>query len=464
MLKINKNYILILFQKNDLSTEEGRGREREKRIALSALLASVAKVFNTAIPLITLKITIGYLGTELYGLWATVTSFFALFTFADLGLGNGLQTELSRATGRDDIKQCKTLISSAYLVLTVVPTILLFVLFIIYPFVNWGHLMSAESEDALALSGPFVLALFSSKMIGVPASLVQRIYNSLQEGYIASVWSCISSVFSLIIIFLYWKLDLGKMGMMWASSYIIVLVYLMNTFYFFFISNKELRPSIKEINKSTSIRLLSTGALFLILHVLTSISISLDSFIVAKTVNLTETASYSVAYRVALFIGIISTMLSSPLWAASGEALERGDIKWVKSRTRKMVWLSMWGSIAASAVLVFVSNPVLSWLGKDLYVSISVLLGMCFTQILMATVSPAFMVLNASRKIVVQIVMYTLYATISLTLKYILGKHYGTIAISWCGALSYLILIVPFIFIVYRKSLKDAIEAQIIKR
>ena len=183
MLKKYKNYISVLFQKNDLSTEAGRGREREKRIALSALLAAVAKVFNTAIPLITMKITIGYLGTELYGLWATVTSFFALFAFADLGLGNGLQTELSRATGRDDIKQCRTLISSAYLVLTIVPAFLLALLFVVYPFVNWGHLMNAESEEAMSLAGPFVLALFSSKMISVPASLVQRIHNSLQEGY-----------------------------------------------------------------------------------------------------------------------------------------------------------------------------------------------------------------------------------------------------------------------------------------
>lgn len=456
MLKKYKNYISVLFQKNDLSTEAGRGREREKRIALSALLAAVAKVFNTAIPLITLKITIGYLGTELYGLWATVISFFALFAFADLGLGNGLQTELSRATGRDDIKQCRTLISSAYLVLTIVPAFLLALLFVVYPFVNWGHLMNAESEEAMSLAGPFVLALFSSKMISVPASLVQRIHNSLQEGYVASIWSCISSVVSLITIFLYWKCDLGKTGMMWASSYAIVLVYLMNTFYFFFVTKKEYRPSLKAINKDISIRLFTTGSLFLALHVLTSVSLSLDSFIVAKTVGLTDTASYSVAYRVALFIGIISTMLSTPLWAASGEALERGDINWVKSRTRKMMGLSMCGAIIVTVVLLLVSNPVLSWLGKDLFISAPVLLGMCLTQILMATVSPAFMVLNASRRIVVQIVMFTIYAAVSLILKYILGKYFGTIAISWCGALSYLLIIVPSVFIAYKKTLTGA--------
>lgn len=458
MLKKYKNLVSLLFEKNDLSTEYGRGREREKRIALSALLAAVAKVFNTAIPLITLKITISYLGTELYGLWATITSFFALFAFADLGLGNGLQTELSRATGKDDVAQCRTLISSAYLVLTIVPVLLLVLLLCVYPFLDWGHIMGAESEEAIALTGPFVLALFSSKMLSVPASLVQRIHNSLQEGYIASIWSCISSVFSLATIFLYWKLDLGKTGMMWASSYIIVLVYLMNTFYFFFVTNKEYRPSFKAIDKKTAMQLFSTGALFLALHILTSISLSLDNYIVAKTVGLTETASYSVAYRVALFIGIISTMLSTPLWAANGEALERGDFNWVKSRTRKMTILSFWGAVGCSILLILLANPVLSWLGKDLYVPWFILAGMCVTQILIATTNPAFMVLNAGRKIAVQIVMYAIYAAVSLVCKYYFGRMYGAVAVSWGGAITYGIIIIPAVYFAYKKTLAKEVK------
>lgn len=455
MFQKYKNYITILFRKNDLSSEEGRGREREKRIVLSALLAVVAKVFHTAIPLITLKITIAYLGTELYGLWATITSFFSLFAFADLGLGNGLQTELSRATGKDDISQCRTLISSAYVVLTIVPFALLFILLALYSFVDWGNLMNAESEEAIAYSGPFVLALFSSRMISVPASLVQRIHNSLQEGYVASIWSCISSVFSLIVIYFFWKFDMGKLEMMWASSYIIVFVYLLNTFYFFFVTNKQYRPSFKAINKQTSIRLLSTGSLFLALSVLTTISLSLDNFIVSKTVGLSETASYSVAYRIALFIGIISTMLSTPLWAANGEALERGDLAWVKSRTRKMTVLSFWGALICSVILVLLANPVLSWLGKDLFVPRSILIGMCCTQILVATTNPAFMVLNASRRIAVQIIMYAIYAVISLLCKYFFGRVYGAIAVSWGGAITYGIIILPLLYFAYRRALSS---------
>lgn len=446
--------INLIWSKNDLTTDVGRAREREKRIVLSALWAVLSKVINTAIPLITIKITIGYLGTELYGLWATITSFFALFAFADLGLGNGLQTELSRATGKDDVKECRTIISSAYMTLTIVALLLTFIFLCIYPFVDWASVMGAESSEAIALSGGFVLAIILSKLLGVPTALVQRIHNALQEGYIASIWSTISSVFSLVIILAVWYFDMGKMEMMWASSFIIVFVYILNTIFFFKGNGRKYLPNIKSIKKSTSYRLLSTGSLFLILSILTTISLSLDTFIVTKVVGISEAASYAIAYRIALFIGIISTMLSTPLWAANGEALERGDYDWVQSRTLLMTKYSLYGSVAASIALIVVANPVLAWMGKDLHVSVPVLIGMCLTQILIATANPAFMVLNASRRIIVQIVMFSVYSLISLAIKYFCGCEFGILGISLGGAISYLIIIMPWVYWAYRKSLQ----------
>lgn len=448
------NVLKYLSHKSASHDEDGRGKERDRRMALSAIFAVFAKVINTAIPLITLKITIDYLGTELYGLWATITSFFSLFAFADLGLGNGLQTELSRSTGKDDLKYSRTIISCAYYVLTLIPAVILLLFLIIYPFVNWATLFNAKTNETILLAGSFVVALFSSRMASIPTSLVQRIHNSLQEGYIASLWSCISSICSLIIIFVFWKYNFGKLSMMWASSYIIVFVYLINTLYFFCITDRQYRPSIKLINKKACNELLSTGLMFFVLSILTTISLSLDNFIVAKVIGLDATASYSVAYRIVLFIGIISTMLSTPLWTAAGEALSRGDYKWVFKRTAKMTKVSLWGSVICSILIILFTNYVLLWLNKGLYIPPLVTAGMCLTQIIIATTNPAFMVLNANRNIMIQIIMYSLYTVVSLLLKYYLGKSFGLVGISWMGAISYMLIILPILYIAYKKLQK----------
>ena len=115
--QIISNIKLVFHKPFDTSTAEGRSNERMRRIALTALAAAVSKVFQTIIPFITIRITLDYLGVEIYGLWNTITSFFAIFVFADLGLGNGLQTLLSKAFGKNDISLQQKIINNTYFIL-----------------------------------------------------------------------------------------------------------------------------------------------------------------------------------------------------------------------------------------------------------------------------------------------------------------------------------------------------------
>lgn len=445
----------VVFHKPyDVSTQEGRRLERERRIALTALTGALAKMIATAIPLITVKFSLNYLGSETYGLWAAVTSFFSLFAFADLGLGNGLQTELSRATGTDDMTLCRKLVSSAYFMLSLVAGSLLLVFILIYPFINWASLMNAQTETAVALAGSVVLAIVVSKLLNIPVALVQRTQIAIQEGYKSNIWQCAASVLSLVSVIFVSTLDLGPLTMIWFSSLIVVIIALMNMIVFFGFQRKDLRPSFKMVDKKLLKVLMTTGIAFFFLSILTSLSLSLDSFIVAKTASLSDATPYSIAYKIAHLIGIVSTMLSTPLWAANGEALERGDYKWVKKRTNSMAALSLLISGAASLFLIAVANPILSWMKPGMTLSIQTLIGMCLMQVGVATISPYFMILNAGRVIKKQIFIYGVFTVISLGLKYFLAPVYGTVGIAWIGALCYIAIIMPFTYITSQKVLR----------
>ena len=102
---------------SDLSTEAGRARERHRRIAMTTLTSGIVKVITIATSIISVPLTIGYLGQERYGLWMTVTSAASLLAFADLGMGNGLLNAVSRANGANDRQDAKTNVSSAFFLL-----------------------------------------------------------------------------------------------------------------------------------------------------------------------------------------------------------------------------------------------------------------------------------------------------------------------------------------------------------
>jgi len=183
MRKLASLFSLVFHGAYDTSTLEGRGYERNRRIALTAFTGAIAKILAMSIPLVTIKITYDYLGEELYGLWGAVTSFFALFQVADLGLGNGLKTRLSQVQGRDNLTLSRKLISSTFAMLLVVAILLIITFLVFYPIIDWSKLMNAKSDKAILLGGGFVFAIVTSRILMIPLSLIERTQLSLQEGY-----------------------------------------------------------------------------------------------------------------------------------------------------------------------------------------------------------------------------------------------------------------------------------------
>ncbi len=79
---------LLKLSSFNTQTAEGRSRERYRRASLSTIAAGLSKVVSILTGLITVPLTIKYLGAERYGLWMTISSTIAMLTFADLGIGN----------------------------------------------------------------------------------------------------------------------------------------------------------------------------------------------------------------------------------------------------------------------------------------------------------------------------------------------------------------------------------------
>lgn len=102
----------------ETSTLEGRSKERHQRIALAALTSMATKGVALLTMLISVPLTVSYLGAERYGLWMTISLVIAILVFADLGLGNGLLNAVSEANGRDDREAAREYMSSAFFMLS----------------------------------------------------------------------------------------------------------------------------------------------------------------------------------------------------------------------------------------------------------------------------------------------------------------------------------------------------------
>ncbi|MCF2622201.1 lipopolysaccharide biosynthesis protein [Collinsella tanakaei] len=434
---------------------EGLRRQRSRKLLLASGTAIAAKALAMLAPLITIQVTFNYLGQEVYGLWNTGASFFALFAYADLGLGSGVATELGKASGKENsVEQCRRIISSAYTVLIIVATAILILFCMIYPLCDWGAFLNAESERTLALVGGVVLAIVMPRILSIPLSLVQRTQIALQDGFNSYLWQCVGSILSIAAVYVINWMDLGSLAIIWANSMINVFVLLANTIYYYIFRKRALAPSFSLVNWETMKRLLRLGLGFFALSFLTNLGLTLDSYIVGVSQNLSEAASYSILYKVVQVVTAVCTLISNNLWGANGEAMARGDYSWVKTNTIKMSLLFFVVTLSISiTVFLFVNPAVTLLLHKNLSFSPFLVSGMCLMQIILATLSPHFMVLNSAGCVKIQMVLFGAYTPLSFFLKLILCQVYGASVVPWVGAICYLMIIVPGVLFAEKRIL-----------
>ena len=105
ILKDREIYSLLRFRPFDTSTDDGRARERHRHIAWTTVTAATAKAVTALTMLISVPLTLGYLGPERFGMWMAISAVIAMLGFADFGLSNGLLNAVAHASGRVAIKQ-----------------------------------------------------------------------------------------------------------------------------------------------------------------------------------------------------------------------------------------------------------------------------------------------------------------------------------------------------------------------
>jgi len=87
---------------------------RSKNITKHVLLSVIYKGGHIISTFLLVPLTIEFLDTENYGVWLTLSSFIAWFSFFDIGLGNGLRNKFAEAKTRNDLELARGYVSTAY--------------------------------------------------------------------------------------------------------------------------------------------------------------------------------------------------------------------------------------------------------------------------------------------------------------------------------------------------------------
>ena len=453
----SKLSLLATLRPFDLSTTEGRANERMRRILLSALASALARGLSVVSAIVSIPLTLHYLGPERFGIWMVISSFAILFSFADLGIGNGIVTAVASANGSGNRGAMRPIISSGYFLLMAIAALIMILLASSYRFFAWSsvfnvHTELAKSEAGLAL--PIFIVCFS---LTIPASLVQRIQTGLQQGFHASLWQGLGSILGLCGILGTTHFDGGLHWLVLSLFGAPLLTAILNNLIFFGKQRRDLVPRRSDISLTTSIEIARLSAMFFVLQLGVGVFYGTDSIVISHLLGPASVGAYAVPERMFSIVSTLLALAIMPLWPAYAEASARGDHDWVRRTFLRSMIVSVLGALVASTLLVLFGRLLLQlWVGNIPAPSLPLLVGFAVWKTIEAAGNTMSMYLNGAKAITIQLVTIAATAISAVVLKITLVPTFGIAGAVWSTILPYaLITLIPCYIFISKRLTRD---------
>lgn len=433
----------LLFQHGPEDDEAGRSRARYRRAFWSAVSSFGARAVNLLVSLVTVPLTLRYLGPERYGLWMVITSLIAVMGFADLGIGNGLLNAVAEADGKQDRTLATRSVSSAFFVLTGLALLLGAIAAVASPLVDWTRVFNVRSAAVAGEGRAAMGVLFAWFLVNIPLGVVQRILAGLQRTYQSQVMAAAGSLVSLVAVLGVIRMQAGLPLLVFASTIGSIVALLANG-WVLVRTHPWLLPKLSAFQWHTAMQLLGTGGLFFVLQLSWSIGVSSDNIVIAQVLGASAVASYSVPQKLFTYVTMALLFGIVPLWPAYTEAMARGDADWVKRTLRRSLWLTFLFSTSLNVVLV-VAAPLLlrHWTGGSATLLLRVSLA---AWGIVGTLSSAVsMFLNAAGTAAMryQAGSAVVMAALNIAISIFLTRRIGTPGVAVGSALSQFIILLP---------------------
>jgi O-antigen/teichoic acid export membrane protein len=416
---------------------------RKKRLKQSLFSSVITRPISFLLPLITIPLFLKYLGgKERYGLYESIGALAMYIGLTNAGLTLGLINHLTECHVSGDQAKARRYTSSLTPALIATMLIGLVVLSVITPLIPWTSVFEVQSERAAReIPWAFWLAGFLT-LVGFVSGIPSAIYTGYQETHLNNIWDGVAKLASLLACFVIIQFpSLGIVGVILAITGVQAFVRLINLADIFLREKPQLSPQLKLFDWQLLKRMLGDGVLLFVLQMSSVLLFQSDKLVISIGLTPDDVAPYAILGRVFLAGYGVYMMLLNPLWPASGEAVRRGDVAWVRKSLRLSMLFGMGIMACLGVALLVFTEPVLRRFpeAQGMHVSKSLILAVTATFILRAFVDCRSIILNSVSILKPQIVFYTGHAVLNLIIAILLVRPFGVEGVAWSTPITALI-------------------------
>jgi O-antigen/teichoic acid export membrane protein len=338
--------------------------KRTKNIKLQIYLSFILRGLSIFLSFFVVRVTIGYLGKDLYGIWIVLLSIISWLSLFDIGVGNGLRNKLTIALSNNDLEEARTYISTAYIILSSIAFVLLVLFGCSIYFVNWVSVFNSTLLDIGQYRLMMFLFLFSI-VFSFVLGLINSILNAYQQTALSNVISILTNLVFILFLIIFKTFFLSNIiKIVFIYCIALIVSHLVFTFYFF-TKHKNVLPNFNYFSRSKIKDILSLGGSFFIIQMAVLLIFTVDNYIILQLLGTEQVAIYNIVFKLFSIFTVAFGVIISPLWSAFTEANAKNDFIWMKATIRKLNLLFS-VVILGLVLMLFVYQPILDiWLPAD---------------------------------------------------------------------------------------------------
>ena len=354
-----------------------QGTDRSVAVKKNIVGSLFVKGCSIIISLLIVPLTLGYVSSDLYGIWLTLSSIIMWLNFFDIGFTLGLKNKLTEAIALGDMQRGKVLVSTTYFMMIAIFIPLCILLEMIIPHINWASFLNVTGNynPDIIKTLHILAACLCAQMI---VNVLTAVLAAYQKVALSSAFPVIGNFISLFIILLLTKYCPPSLSLLaLAISTIPIFVIIIASFILFSRSFKAVAPSWNFVKKKQIKDLFNLGSKFFLIQAQIVVLYQCTNILISNLSGPSDVTSYNIAYKYITISMMILTIIMAPLWPAFTEAYTKNDYSWMKNVYNKMC--KLWGGLTVIVILMIIVSPIVYqlWIGEKAHVPLimTVLIG-----------------------------------------------------------------------------------------
>jgi len=402
-------------------------RERRSRGVFQGTASGLAgRILAIIVSVISVPLTIGYLGSERYGAWVTIASVLTFLSITDFGLAASLTNALAKAQAEDARDVGRRYVSSTFLMLSSIALVILILGSAFAPRIAsflFPHLQSPLAGAEIVPAMTIALSIFA---LSLPLLIPARVLAAHQESALANLWNMAGSLGNLVAL----------LGVIWFRGGLPWLVF--GCFGFGLLTNIAcaawlfafhkpwLSPKFLAIDPAFAKTLFGDGWKFFVIGIGWMINWQTDNMVIAHFLGAAQVTPYAVTFSLFALATGLQTLAYPSLWPAYTEAFAQRDFEWIRQTVRSNFKFSFLSTLAIVGLLsIFAGDIIRFWAGAVAVPPFSVIVWMALWRLMLATLLVGSCLLNATGHLKGMTIYGTITALLNLTLSILLARKYG---------------------------------------